>query len=471
MATIEKRGSSYRITVSNGYDINGKQIREKMTWAPPPGMTERQIRKELERQAVLFEDRVRHSLANDGNIRLVDFTKEFMTRHARLHLKKKTAFGYEQNMGTINQALGHIKLKDLKSGHIASFYGNLLEQGIRARMSAAPKVDFAALLKERGRPMTELSKESGVSIWCYRQLKAKQNISKDRAEIIAQQLDIPYAELFNTVHDDSPLKPGTIHAYHRTLSAVLSRAVKWGYIEKNPADSVDLPSISRRRAAYLDEPDARRLLELLHDEPIKWRAIITFDLLSGLRRAEFLGLRWEDIDFDTHMIHIRQTWNYVPSQGCYVDTPKTDTSERSMKISQTAVLLLLEYKLWQDKQRAALGDAWSDQDGRVFTNDDGSPIFPDTVTRWFSKFVARVGLPKVTIHSLRHTFASLMIADGIPLIVVANQLGHAQASTTSNIYAHVIAAAEAQAAATFDRFGDVISPQTENAHEKKAAGI
>ena len=470
MATIEKRGSSYRITVSNGYDINNKQIREKMTWTPEPGMTERQIKKELERQAVLFEDRVRHSLVQDGNIRLVDFTKEFLDRHARLHLKKKTVFGYEQNMGTINQALGHIKLKDLKPGHITSFYANLQEKGIRARMTAAPKVDFAELLKKQEHSMKSLAETADISVWCFRRLKAGENISKEHAEIIAQLLNTPYDELFRTIHDDSPLKPGTIHAYHRTLSAVLGRAVKWGYISKSPADGIDLPSVSRRRAAYLDEPDARRLLELLHDEPIKWRAVITFDLLSGLRRAEFLGLRWEDINFDSRMIHIRQTWNYVPSQGCYVDTPKTDTSERSMKISQTAALLLLEYKDWQDAQRVALGDAWRDRDGRVFTNDDGSPIFPDTVTKWFTNFVARSGLPKVTVHSLRHTFASLMIADGAPLIVVAKQLGHAQASTTGNIYAHVIAAAEARAVDAFDRFGDSVTLQPKEEQKKKAAG-
>ena len=78
MATIEKRGESYRIIVSNGYDINGKQIREKMTWTPEPGMTKRQIEKALNREATLFEERVRHQLTQNGNIRLVDFTEIFL---------------------------------------------------------------------------------------------------------------------------------------------------------------------------------------------------------------------------------------------------------------------------------------------------------------------------------------------------------------------------------------------------------
>lgn len=471
MATIEKRGASYRITVSAGYGIDGKQIREKMTWTPEPGMTKRQIEKALNREATLFEERVRHQVTQNGNIRLVDFTKIFLEQYAKPNLKKKTAFGYEQKMATINQALGHIKLKDLKPGHIATFYANLQEDGMRAHCMALPKIDFAQWMKERDICMAELARQTGVSVWCFKQLKNGQGIAQDRAVQICEKLDIPYASLFIRQHDDTPLKPGTIHTYHRVLSAVLFRAVKWKYIERNPAERADLPSIAHRRAAYLDEPDARRLLMLLQDERILWRAVITFDLLSGLRRAEFLGLRWCDVDLDHQMIHIRQTWNYLPSEGCYIDTPKSATSERPLRISRTAVLLLLEYKRWQDTQRKALGDAWQDTDGRVFTNEDGRPLFPDAVTKWFTSFVKRTGLPKVTIHSLRHTYASLMIADGAPLVVVSHNLGHAQTSTTSNIYSHVIAAAEAKAAEVFDRFGDLIVPETPvRQKKKKAAG-
>lgn len=477
MATIEKRGKSYRISVSNGYDINGKQIREKMTWTPEPGMSARQIEKALAREATLFEERVRHQVTQNGNIRLVDFTEIFLEQYARQNLKKKTVFGYERIMGVVNQALGHIKLKDLKPGHIAAFYANLQEDGMRAKVLAAPRVNFADWMKEHKTSMADLSRRTGVSLWCFRQLKAGQPIAQGCAVAIVGALEEPYDSLFRKQHDDTPLRPGTIHTYHRTLSAVLFRAVKWKYIDRNPAERADLPSLAHRKAAYLDEPDARHLLELLQEEHIRWRAVITFDLLSGLRRAEFLGLRWCDVDLDNGLIWIRQTWNYVPKVGCYVDTPKTGSSERTLKISRTAVVLLLEYKRWQDHRHELLGDAWKNTDSRVFTSDEGAPLFPDSVTKWFTAFVKRSGLPKVTVHSLRHTYASLMIADGIPLVVVSNQLGHAQTSTTANIYAHVISAAEAKAAAVFDRFGDLVSKESEDTSEvrtketkKKAAG-
>jgi integrase len=135
-------------------------------------------------------------------------------------------------------------------------------------------------------------------------------------------------------------------------------------------------------------------------------------------------------------------------------------------LSGTAVALLLEQKAAQDVQRKELGDAWTET-GYVFTTDDGNPIFPTSVTTWFRKFIRRSDLPYVSVHSLRHTFASLQISDGVPLVVVSRQLGHAKASTTANIYAHVIAEAEAKADQTFDRFSDVIQP---NKHQTNAKG-
>lgn len=458
MATIKQQGKGYKITVSRGYDISGKQLREHMTWVPSPGMTAKQTEKELNRQATLFEEQVRCTTQHDGNIRLKDFTDLFMKEYAPT-LKAKTAFGYEQRMAVINAALGHIKLKELKPGHIAVFYSNLQEEGMRARTVAVPKFDFAGWLKEHNTTMAAMAAQTGLSLWVFKRMKKGEHVAASCAKTAAKAMGMEYADAFTPQRDMTPLAAGTVHTFHRVLSAVLFRAVKWGYIPTNPAARADLPSLAGRKAKYLDEPDARRLLELLRDEPIKWRALMTFDLLSGLRRGELAGLRWQDVNVDEQTITICQTSNYLPGKGVYVDTPKTATSNRPLRLSRSAFLLLLEYKRWQDAQQEKLGDAWRDEDGRVFTADDGAPLFPDAITQWFSRFVKRTGLPKVTVHSLRHTYASIMIADGTPLVVVSHQLGHAQASTTANIYAHVIASAEAKAAQTFDRFNDIITPE------------
>ena len=402
MATIEKRGDGYRITVAAGIDISGKQLRKRMTWTPDPKMTERQRQKELQRQATLFEEQVNSGYKMiDGKIRLIDFSEIFMKDYVEVYKKKNTISRYKRDLKRILPALGHLKLEAITPKHINS---------------------FAAMLQEDG-------------------------INENGGRLAASSVD----------------------TILRTLSSILGKAVKWGYIRFNPCQSAEGPGPASEEARYLDEPDARKLLQLLQDEPITWRAFITCDLLSGLRRGELLGLQWHDIDFDEHLIHINRTWNYTDkTTGCYFATPKTARSKRPLHLSTAVFMILLEYQRWQDQQRETLGDAWkgTPDDDRVFTSDDGRPIFPTVPTQWFRKFVQRTGLPSVSIHSLRHTYASLMIADDVPLVEISSQLGHARVSTTEDIYGHVIASAHAKALRTFDKFNSLLgvpeSPQNEN---------
>lgn len=471
MATIKKQGRGYKITVSCGYTVDGKQIRQHMTWDPAPGMTPRQEEKELARQATRFEDQVRNNTFVDSRIKFAAFADKFMKDFGALHLKPKTHRTYTENLSKINAAIGHIKLNELKPTHINAFYKNLQEGGLRGDSFAIARDSLSGHIKTQGLSISKLAASAGLSRPTVRAAMEQERISKESAEKIAAALGVPLSAVFKLEKNNDPLAPATVLAYHRTLSAVLAKAVKWGYLQSNPADRAEKPKLSRQESPYLEETEARHLLELLQAEPIKWRALITFDLLSGLRRAELLGLRWEDVDLDNYMIQIKQTSNYLPGLGVYVGTPKTATSRRPLRLSQAAILLLLEYKTWQDAQREALGDAWADRDGRVFTTDTGTPIFPDSVTQWFTRFVQRTGLPKVTVHSLRHTYASLMIADGTPLVVVSHRLGHAQTSTTANIYAHVIASADAKAQEAMDnKFKDLVAPPVSLNGKKKAAG-
>lgn len=462
MATIEKRGKSYRIRSSSGYTVKGKQVRPSITWTPPAGMTEKQAEKEAHRQGALLDEQIRNNIFVDNRIKLAAFTEIFMRDYGDTNLKPKTHRSYEENLKKINAALGHIRLCDLKPTHINQFYSNLQEEGVRGDEVGICKKDLAAYLKDHKLSLAKFAETAGLARPTVRAAMNRAHVSKESAEKIANAMGEKITAAFDLEADIRPLAPATVLAHHRTLSAVLAKAVKWGYLQSNPADRAEKPKLGRQEAPYLEETEARKLLELLQNEPIKWRTLITFDLLSGLRRGELLGLRWQDVNLDAQTITISQTSNYLPGRGVYVSTPKTDSSVRPLRLSRSAFLLLREYKDWQDAQRIAAGDAWKDHDGRVFTTDDGSPLFPDGVTAWFSKFVRRTGLPKVTVHSLRHTFASLMITDGTPLVVVSHKLGHSQTSTTGNIYAHMLASAEERSTQTFDRFDDLVIPDSKN---------
>lgn len=405
MATIEKRGKGYRITVAAGIDMNGKQIRHRLVWTPDEKMTPRQIEKELNRQAVRFEEQVKNgSAALGGNIKFADFAKRYFEEYGKLYLKPTTLANYENNLTRINQAMGHLRLKDLTPLHIQAFYRNLQEEGIRQRSTATAEPALLEWYRSRDCSRTALASRIGISHQTLGVALRGGTVSLDTAKKIAATAELPIGQLFHVTTDVTPLSAATLHSYHRTLSSIFEKAIRWQCISSNPTERAELPSLAGHKANYLDEPEARKMLQLLQAEPIKWRAPIIFDLLSGLRRAELLGLRWRDVDFDTEVIHIEQTSNYVSGKGVYTSSPKTEGSDRHLKVSRSALSILLEYKAWQDEMRSCVGDAWegAEDDDRIFTSEFGKPLFPASLTKWMSAFAERSGLPKSTVHSLRH---------------------------------------------------------------------
>ena len=133
-----------------GYDINGKRIREHTTWSPDPGMTARQIEKELNRQAILFEERCKTQQVHSGNVKLADFAEQWLKDYAEKQLKPTTIATYRTFLPRINAALGHIRLDKLQPHHLLSFYSNLDEDGIRLDTTFKSKEDFKQFLKNRG---------------------------------------------------------------------------------------------------------------------------------------------------------------------------------------------------------------------------------------------------------------------------------------------------------------------------------
>lgn len=196
------------------------------------------------------------------------------------------------------------------------------------------------------------------------------------------------------------------------------------------------------------------MIALLDKEPIQYRTIILLLINTGLRRGELCGLEWKDIDFKNAVLYVRRNTLYLPDRGIYDDTPKTASSQRAIKLPANCIPMLKEYRAWQAAERLKLGDQWQEHD-RLFTRWNGEPIHPDTLTNWFSDFVKRNDLPPVTIHSMRHTNATLLIAAGTNLRTVSARLGHAQTSTTANVYSHAIQSADAAAAETLD---DILKP-------------
>lgn len=147
---------------------------------------------------------------------------------------------------------------------------------------------------------------------------------------------------------------------------------------------------------------------------------------------------------------------YIPGKGIFTKETKTETSDRTIKLPLQAFEMLKEYKKVQKEDQLRAGDKWVKTD-RIFTQWNGEPIHPDSITGWFREFIQKTDLPQVSIHSLRHTNITLLIAAGVPLRTVSYRAGHAQTSTTANIYSHAIRTADEMAADVLD---DILKPKS-----------
>lgn len=454
MDTIEKRGESYKIIVSCGYDLDGKQLRRRMVWKPEPGMTKRQIQKELDRQAVLFEEKCRNGQVLEGNIKFAEFAEKWFADYAEKQLRATTVARYQLLMPRINAAIGHIRLDKLQPHHLMEFYNNLAESGVREDTRYCSAVDFKKLLKKRGITKRTFAKEAGVSVYVLDSVTRGANISTTSAHKIVSALGLPLDQVFTPVGDKDTLAVSTILHHHRLISSMLGTAVKWQLIFSNPCSRVVLPKNKRKEAVYLDEEQAAQLLAALEKESLQHQTIVKLLLFTGMRRGELCGLEWKDIDFDNAVIFVRRSSLYLSGKGVFEDETKNETIERCMKVSDDVITILRVWRAEQARQRLKMGDQWQDTD-RLFTAWNGAPIRPDVITAWFHRFVTKNGLPPVHIHSLRHTNATLLIAAGTNLTTVAARLGHANTTTTSKIYAHAIKSADEAAAEVLQ---DILHP-------------
>ena len=219
---------------------------------------------------------------------------------------------------------------------------------------------------------------------------------------------------------------------------MLHKAVYWQLIVSNPAERVQPPKTSKPLRRHYDEEQTKILvdnLQKLKGNQIKYRTAILLDIFTGARLGELVGLEWNDIDLKNGIININKSSQYLSEKGVFTKSPKTESSIRDVAIPDFIVSLLEEYKLWYEEQKSVYGELWTNSD-RLFVQADGKPMHPSTISKWFVKYVGQIGLPVINFHGLRHTNASLLVAQNIDIAVISARLGHAQISTTLDFYVH-----------------------------------
>lgn len=363
---IEKRGKSFRITVSLGFDSNGKRIREKYTFNPDPTMTPKQA----EQAAYKYGIELENKLKRGGSVKYESLTfNQFAELYFKNHsptLKEYTAAQYRVIYDT----------------RIKPYFGNMRIRNITA-------LDIRKWLMDLERSDSK-----------------------------------------------KPLSENAKGVYFRTLSAMLGVAVKWDILDDNPCRKVTTPKSKQSSVKALQQKDFDKLFDKL-DSYRDPRVVLLIYLiaLTGIRESEAAGLKWQDIDFKNKSISIRREAMYIPKVGIRITTPKSATSIREIFVPDILIDKLKSYKAIQDEEIAIKETMYEDK-GFIITQFDGSPVHPSTIRNWIKNAFKYCEVPYVTVHGLRHTYASLLIANGIDVRTTAAQLGHSSPVLTMNTYAN-----------------------------------
>ena len=448
MATIEKYtgkdGVTYRITVYAGFDTQGKRIRHRTNYKPSPGMTPRQIEKAAQRAAADFERSIEQGFALDNRQTFADYAEYVLDLKQRTGTKARTLDRYRDLMVRINQAIGHIKLADLRPQHLNSFYKNLAEPGIRmGGGSAKTKIDMVAWLKKNKLSRGKLAEKAGISAATVGVAVKGESIKIEKAQAIAQAMQKKVDDVFKVEKNMEPLADKTILEHHRLISTILAQAEKEMLVPYNAAAKATPPRTTKKDPNYFQPETVAAILEALESEPLKWRLITHLLIVTGCRRGEIMGLKWEKVDFDNSRVKIDRALVSSKSKGVFEESTKT-SDIRHLHLPKETMDLLRQHKREQLRLQLANGDRWL-HTGYVFTQDNGDHMNPDSITGWLKDFSSRHGLPHINPHAFRHTAASVLLANGTDIVTVSKQLGHASITTTESFYSHIIEENKAKA--------------------------
>lgn len=253
-------------------------------------------------------------------------------------------------------------------------------------------------------------------------------------ELTALDVENSYSYCFNELH----LKGTTVQRFHANIHKAMKYARKHDLIASNPMDNVERPKSQRYVGAFYSVSELETLFQAVKGDPCEFPVLMA--AFYGLRRSEIMGLRWRAIDFENNLITIDHTVVQCMCDGTTItvekDRTKNQSSCRSMPLVPQYRDLLLRMKVRQECCRKLCGNCYTESE-YIFVNDMGEPYQPNYVTQHFKLVLRKNHLRNIRFHDLRHTCASLLLKNGVPMKDIQEWLGHSSYNTTANIYAHL----------------------------------
>lgn len=362
------------------------------------------------------------------------------------------------------------KKADKAAAKALTEWEELIDRGVNVQ-----KMTFGQLAEKYLHDLEGECKPSTIESHHFRLKKINEAIGDIEVKTLTKQhirnfisdLEKPYYTKSGT---EKHYSPATINDYYKTISCVLTFGCEQDFLERNicAEKGIKRPAMTSDKVKTVPLPVVADYIEMLKEMKPKYEVFFHLLINTGSRKGEILALKWDDIDFDGCSISINENVQYLTSKGIIFVEPKTASSKRTIKIPQYVVDMLRSWKREQAEQRLSVGFSWGcnpknpaehfcdNHDkcnrqtkgfcsknckmyamaNRVFTTDYGTPMHPDTVLDEIQKNAKRKGLQPITLHSLRHTFASLCIADGVDVAGIAAYLGHSSPSVTTSVYVH-----------------------------------
>lgn len=241
-------------------------------------------------------------------------------------------------------------------------------------------------------------------------------------------------EYYMAMTRDEGLSANTVRRHHDLLSATLRSAVRQECLRSSPMDRVEPPRSRMKEASFYNRDEVRRLYVLVEGHWLELPVKIAAGM--GLRREEICGLKWDCVNFERRVLHVRAARTAYGANVIQKET-KNRASVRSLFLPDEIYELLLREKERQELERQLQGGNYA-ASGHVILDRNGEPYSPNALSLAFSRFIKKNGLPPLTFHGLRHSFATVASAQGAPLFDIGKALGHSTPATTGRIYTHLV---------------------------------
>jgi integrase len=329
--------------------------------------------------------------------------------------------------------LGARKLQSITVPTLNKFYRHLLEAGRKKPDNNSRMYEYWLTGRVAGRDPgpTEIATACATSIHAARAAVSRYRRGRTPAK------------------RSSGLAPKTVKNIHRLLHSAFKDAVAWHYITYNPAEHASLPRQDRRLSNARPAPWTVEQLTTWLDLALndRYAALWMLVATTGIRRGELAGLRRSDLDLDKRLADVGDDTRVVVDGKSAESDGKTPASNRIISLDKVTVTMLGDYLAMLDREREEFEDAYHGDD-RIFCYPDGRAPHPDTITAMFNRLVDRAGAPRIRLHDVRHTYATLSLDAGIDLKIVSDRLGHANVHVTAQIYGHRSTGHDRQAAET-----------------------